>query len=269
MDSDNEDEHLDMNSKHKVHVLFAGTSLLQHTPGTVSQEFEATSLAPPNGGVVCYALRTGFQSAQGKLVRMIEYSSEQVMSDTKETLALLLLLLLFALCSSGYVLYKGLQEQRRSQYELVLRCVLILTSVVPPELPMQTAVAVNTAILSLWRSQVRPAPPLTSISVNHNTANERLRRFAQVFCTEPFRVPYGGRVDYCLFDKTGTLTSDQLETVGALPAEKLQPRKSEGKVQVYSKQDASWPLQVVIAGARFARLQDRGTATSVAHLIDT
>jgi len=32
---------------------------------------------------------------------------------------------------------QGLREGKRSQYELVLRCVLILTSVVPPELPMQ------------------------------------------------------------------------------------------------------------------------------------
>jgi cation-transporting ATPase 13A1 len=63
-----------------------------------------------------------------------------------------------------------------------------LTSVVPPELPMQMAVAVNTAILALWR--------------------------AHVFCTEPFRVPYAGKLTAALFDKTGTLTTDQLQVVG-------------------------------------------------------
>ena len=63
------------------------------------------------------------------------------MPDVKETLALLFLLLCFALLASGYVLKTGLTEGKRSQYELVLRCVLILTAVVPPELPMQTAVA--------------------------------------------------------------------------------------------------------------------------------
>lgn len=221
VDDDNANDVLDMNNLHKVHVLYAGTTLLQHTEGKTTNGNDATSLKPPNGGVVCFALRTGFQSAQGKLVRMIEYSSEQVMSDTKETLILLALLLMFALCSSGYVMYKGLQEQKRSQYELVLRCVLILTSVVPPELPMQTAVAVNTALMSLWKSQV--------------------------FCTEPFRVPYAGRVDYCLFDKTGTLTSDQLETVGVVPNGNS-PLNEGGGVQLSHRDETPLPLQLVIAG---------------------
>ena len=34
------------------------------------------------------------------------------------------------------MLHRGLQEGKKTQYELVLKCVLILTSVVPPELPM-------------------------------------------------------------------------------------------------------------------------------------
>jgi cation-transporting ATPase 13A1 len=52
-----------------------------------------------------------------------------VLTDAKEVLALLTLLLVFALIASGHVLHKGLQEGKRSQYELILRCVLILTSV--------------------------------------------------------------------------------------------------------------------------------------------
>ena len=78
----------------------------------------------------------------------------QVSSDKKETLGLLLLLLCFALCAATYVIREGLAEGKKSHYELLLKAVLILTSVVPPELPMQTALAVNTALMALMKAQV-------------------------------------------------------------------------------------------------------------------
>merc|ERR1740130_9951 len=83
-----------------------------------------------------------------------------------------------------------MEQGERTTHELLLKCVIILTSVVPQHLPLQIAIAVNMALMALIK--------------------------AGIFCTEPFRVPLAGKVQHCLFDKTGTLTTDQLIAVGVV-----------------------------------------------------
>jgi hypothetical protein len=145
------DDHLSMKNKHKMSVAYAGTKMLQ-CKGAVEVEAQGGStnkalLAdignPPDEGCVCFVLRTGFSSAQGKLVRMIEGSQEKVKGHEKETGLLLLLLFFFAVASSSYVLYHGLQNDNRSKYELLLHCIMIITSVIPPELPMQVSLVLR------------------------------------------------------------------------------------------------------------------------------
>jgi len=196
-------ECVSMKVKHKMSVAYAGTKMLQ-CKGAKEVEAQSGSskslipsdvLNPPDDGCVCFVLRTGFSAAQGKLVRMIEGSQEKVKGHEKETGLLLLLLFFFAVASSSYVLYHGLQNEGRSQYELLLHCILIITSVIPPELPMQMALAVNNSLMTLMK--------------------------LHIFCTEPYRVPMAGKLDSCLFDKTGTLTTDELVAVGVCQAGKL------------------------------------------------
>jgi manganese-transporting P-type ATPase len=204
-------ENLSIKMKHKTNVVYAGTKMLQckgsmddisYSPEDQRLVSESSASGPysnipppPDHGCVCFVLRTGFASAQGKLVRMIEGSQERVKGHERETGLLLLLLCVFAVFSSGYVLYHGIQNENRSKYELLLHCILIVTSVIRPELPMQMAMAVNNSLMTLMK--------------------------LHIFCTEPYRVPIAGKLNSCLFDKTGTLTTDELVAVGVCEPNKL------------------------------------------------
>jgi cation-transporting ATPase 13A1 len=198
--NDDDDDELAMKTTHKSHICYAGTNMLQIKGDETNAALPSGIPAPPDGGAVTFCLRTGFSSAQGKLVRMIEGSQEKVKGHEKETGLLLLLLFFFAVASSSYVLYHGLQNDKRSQYELLLHCILIITSVIPPELPMQMALAVNNSLMTLMK--------------------------LNIFCTEPFRVPMAGKLDSCLFDKTGTLTTDELVAVGVCETKQLVLKKN-------------------------------------------
>lgn len=200
--------------KDKLHVIFGGTKILQHSnprtsaapssssPSSSSDDSITPAASPDpvlagfsgplavHDGCLCYVLRTGFQTGQGKLVRTILFSSERVTENNRESFMFIFILLLFALAASGYVLYEGLKDEARSRWKLMLSCIIIITSVVPPELPMQLSLAVTTSLLNLTRESV--------------------------FCTEPFRIPYAGKVDYAAFDKTGTLTQEHLNMKGVV-----------------------------------------------------
>ena len=64
--------------------MFAGTTLVTAKQG---EQASSNTHVPdtPDGGCLCYVLRSGFLSAQGELMMMIEFSQEKVSAGHTHT----------------------------------------------------------------------------------------------------------------------------------------------------------------------------------------
>ena len=140
-------------------MLFGGTKVLQSSPGEPA--------CTPDGGCLAVILRTGFGTAQGQLVRTMISSTERVSANNLDSFLFIGFLLIFAIAASRYVWVKGIERGLRKS-KLLLDCVMIITSVVPPEFPRELSLAVNASLVALQNYPI--------------------------FCTEPFRIPFAGRV---------------------------------------------------------------------------
>jgi cation-transporting ATPase 13A1 len=161
----------DYKSKHKNNILFSGTKIVKIS----SSEEESDPLpnkvksSPPDNGCVCLVLKTGFGTSQGKLLRTVLYSSERTKGDSSEAWVFIFILLFFALWAAYYVLKEGIEREGELTYKLFLRTVIIITSVVPAELPIELTLAINNSLFFLQSKAI--------------------------VCIEPFRIPFAGKVN--------------------------------------------------------------------------
>ena len=236
-DASIEPEGLDKNA-----FLYGGTKVLQVTHAMASEDAPETipTLAsgvepPPDKGAMAVVVKTGFETSQGSLVRTMIYSTERVSADNVEALLFILFLLIFAIAASWYVWQEGVSKDRKRS-KLLLDCVLIITSVVPPELPMELSLAVNTSLAALSKYAI--------------------------FCTEPFRIPFAGRVDIACFDKTGTLTGEDLVVDGiaglALDNKKAETEQDGSHSKLTPVLEAGQQTTLVLATAHALVKLDEG-----------
>jgi hypothetical protein len=99
---------------------------------------------------------------------MIEFSQQTVSGDAWETGLALFILFIFAIIASGYVLKEGLRKKEKTTHEILIKCVIIITSVVPRQFPMQMAMAVNMALMSLMKVDSLPSYLVEVISVDYD-----------------------------------------------------------------------------------------------------
>lgn len=156
--------------------------------GEAGQSAGPRKEAPPDGGALAVVLRTGAHTSQGELLGVILHSAERVSVADSEAFAFIGGMLVFALAAAWYVLTKGLQDPTRDRWKLGLHVIMIITTVVPPELPVELSMAVNMSLTGLLRKGI--------------------------YCTEPARIPLAGQVGTVCMDKTGTLTSDTFRVQG-------------------------------------------------------
>ncbi|EPX73268.1 Ca2/Mn2 transporting P-type ATPase P5 type Cta5 [Schizosaccharomyces octosporus yFS286] len=153
------------------HVLHAGTKLLQIN----------STLENP-----CYviAIRTGFSSKRGQLIRDLLYPHTRVSQLYKDSMSFLKLMITFSLF---FVLFLSLYlyKHHASFSHILLRSLDVVTILIPPALPATLSIGIANAIYRLSQKYI-----LTS---------------------NPECISTAGNTDIFVFDKTGTITEENVQ----------------------------------------------------------
>ncbi|TRY61546.1 hypothetical protein TCAL_03194 [Tigriopus californicus] len=170
-----EEEDYDI-EKHKRHTLFAGTSIIQ-------------TRYYGNSHVLAVAVRTGFQTSKGELIRSILFPKSMGFKFYQDSIRFICVLFFIAAMGMCYCIYVYVHRGSTLQM-IVLRCLDIITIVVPPALP-------------------------AAMTVGTYYAQNRLKA-SKIFCISPQKINVCGKLKLICFDKTGTLTEDGLDMWGVV-----------------------------------------------------
>ncbi|KAI9096937.1 hypothetical protein DFS34DRAFT_128468 [Phlyctochytrium arcticum] len=184
--------------------VFAGTKIIRARPGnrsgnaTPSGSDQALNQADgfvdgglgstaAGGGALALAVRTGFNTTKGSLVRSMLFpkpNNFKFYRDSFRFIGVLAIIAMFGFIGSLYNFIRlGVSASM-----IIIRALDLITIVVPPALPATMAIGTSFAIA-------------------------RLRK-GNVYCTSPPRVNICGKLDLMAFDKTGTLTEEGLDVLG-------------------------------------------------------
>ncbi|KAJ1965508.1 hypothetical protein GGI12_000730, partial [Dipsacomyces acuminosporus] len=175
------------------HVLFAGTKLVRvkkTSPGFGGSQWlsleSRDSLGMP-ARATAMALRTGFNTTKGALIRSILFPRPNKFKFYEDSFKFICVLAIIAVigfvASIGNFLRLGL-----TAHIIIVRALDLITVVVPPALPSSLAIGVSFAL-------------------------SRLRK-NQIYCISPTRINVCGKINVMCFDKTGTLTEEGLDVLG-------------------------------------------------------
>ena len=97
-------------------------------------------------------------------------------NSKKEAIRVISILLIIAIIASCYFLYEGFKREEALTYKLFLRCIIIITSIIPADLLIELSLIINRS-LYFFESK-------------------------RIVCIDPLRISLAGKVDICCFDKT-------------------------------------------------------------------
>ena len=152
---------------HTKHILFCGTELRRI-----------------KGEATAFVVRTAFQTAKGDLIRQILFPKPSVFPFYRDALIFILALLILTLGAFAWSIWKFVTANA-SWWFTTLRVLDLITTVIPPALPIAMSAGASFAVMRLRKSGI--------------------------YCVVPKTVNIAGRCNIFCFDKTGTLTKDHMD----------------------------------------------------------